>query len=478
MLVARLSGGELSIVDRLREAIRLSDGMDADKNISPAARNRALECLKRFGQRVRDMPHGTVRAVGTNTLRSAHNAAEFIAEAEQALGHPIEVIAGIEEARLIYLGVAHSLAADEQRRLVMDIGGGSTELIIGQGFTPLRMESLYMGCVNLTRRFFPNGAITAEALARAELTARIELEPLEQAFPRIGWDKAIGASGTIRAVDRVISEAGWSKGGITLEALKKVAAAMLEAGHTSALPFKGLNAERADVFPGGLAVLLAAFKALGIKHMQVADGALREGLLHDLIGRIHHEDVRSRSVANLAVRYHIDNAQAARVEQTVLACAAQVQNQIQLDADSMRLWLGWAAQLHEIGLDIAHSHYNRHGAYVVCNADLPGFSRQEQTILAEIIRYHRRKLNKAAFAELQKKWQSTALWLTALLRLSVLLHRGRNNEALPALALNAGKRQLQLRFPAGWLNEHPLTRADLEQEAVYLRAVEFELKYE
>ena len=477
MIVARLHDGDIQIVDRLREVVRLSADLDDKRKIADDAQARAIECLQRFSQRLQGLPASCVRTVGTNTLRSARNARDFLPQAEQALGYPIEIISGMEEARLIYLGVAHNIAADASRRLVIDIGGGSTEVIIGEGFAPLCMESLYMGCVTMTQRFFPNGHITPEAMKKAEIAARVELEPVVSIFKDAGWNTSIGASGTVRTIEKIVCESGWSTHGISRSGLKKLVKNISAAKHISELNIKGLTPERAPVLPGGAAILNGLFKGLGIEHMDVSDGALREGLLHDLLGRIHHEDVRSRSVTNLAKRYHVDLAQSARIEQTVQHCVDQVADAWQLDSYEITQWLTWAAQLHEIGLNVAHSHYHKHGAYIIENADLSGFTRREQQFLSLLVRAHRRKLPVALFKLLPQEKSQLMMPLAVIFRLGVLLHRSRTTNSLPAFSLQASKNALALQFPEHWLEQHPLTQADLEQEATWLRGMEFELTF-
>ncbi len=477
MIVCRLNDGELQVEDKLREMVRLGAGLDAQRFLDEETQERALACLERFGQRIEGIHPSRVRAVGTNTLRTARNASEFLGRAEQALGQPIEIIAGTEEARLIYLGVAHSTGADTSRRFVMDIGGGSTELIIGEGFEPQYMQSLYMGCVSFTRAHFGEGRITAKAVKRAELAALVELEPVQQVYRSLGWERALGASGTIRAIRTVVQAEGWCKEGITLKALKALREAMLAAGHIDKLQLKGLSAERAPVFPGGVMVLLATFKALGIGQMQVSDGALREGLIHDLLGRVSHEDVRARAVANLAKRYHVDTAHAERVAETAGGLLDQVAEAWKLEREESRQWLAWGAQLHEIGLDIAHSGYHKHGAYIAEFADLAGFSRQEQLVLACLIRNHRRKISSSSFKRLASHRLHAARHWMVLLRLAALLHRSRSPEAPPEPQLKAGEEKLKLRFAEGWLDAHQLTRTDLELEAGYLQAAGFGLKF-
>ena len=477
MIVASLRQGELVVVDRLREMVRLAAGLTPDRFLTEEAQKKALDCLQRFGQRLRDMPSGSVRAVGTNTLRVARNSAQFLVQAEQALGHPIEIIAGIEEARLIYQGVANSLNNDGKRRLVMDIGGGSTEYIIGVDQAPLQKESLRMGCVSMSLNHFNDGKITAKRFKRAVIAAQAELEPFENAFRHGTWEQAIGASGTMRTVEKLLVSNGWSKEGITLEGLNQLIEAMYDAGHCDKLQLPELSNDRKPILPGGVAIIYASFKSLQIPKMKVADGALREGLIYDLLGRINHEDVRDRTVAALASRFHVDQEQASRVCQTLADFSRQVLPMGGVEREDAETWLNWAAGLHEIGIDIAHSNYHRHGAYIIENGDLPGFSRQDQKLLATLVRFHRRKLIPKSFKELVKPWDIAAFPMTLLFRLSVLLHRSRQPTPLPAITLAMTENRIILRFPKNWLKDHPLTAADLEQEAGYLLGAEMVLDY-
>lgn len=476
IVVARLFEGELTILDRLKEPVRLASGLGPNKQLAPEAQERAIECLRRFGQRVHHLPRGSIRAVGTNTLRSARNGRTFLLAAREALGHPIEIVSGIEEARLIYLGVSHSVESDDRRRLVIDIGGGSTELIIGRGFEPLDMNSLYMGCVSMTQQYFSDGAITKRAFRKATVAAHRELEPHRAHFAAQNWEVAVGASGTIRAVYDVASAEGFGADGITLEALYRVRDACIAAGQIGTLALVGLSADRAPVFPGGVAVLTAAFESLGIEQMSVSGGALREGLLYDLLGRLRDDDVRNRSVAALAARYHVDEPQATRIERTALACLAQVATAWELEDDEAKRMLAWAAQLHEIGLGIAYSHYHKHGAYIAENCDLAGFSTEGQRLLAALIRTHRRKLPSPSVDQLGEPAATRALRLAVLLRLAVSLHRSRSPDPLPPVTLRARKNTLEIAFPKGWMKQHPLTRADLEQEVAYLGSAGIKLR--
>lgn len=475
LIVAQARDGSLHVLDRLQEMVRLAGGLDIHDRLTPATRRRALDCLARFGERLRGLPEGSVRAVGTNTLRRMHNAEAFLAAAERALGHSIDIIAGREEARLIYQGMAHSRPDDGRRRLVVDIGGGSTEFIIGEGLEPLTMESLHMGCVSLTQTHFPAGVLSAKTMRRAETAARLELQPIEGQF-RSGWELAIGTSGTIRSVRTVLRGEHLTDGAITRDALIQLRDLLVDSKHVDNIELAGLNPERAPVFAGGVAILLAVFEALGIERMQVADGALREGLLHDIIGRLTQHDVREQTVSALTARFRVDPVQAERVSNTALHLLRQVARSWQIDEEGMRL-LGWAARLHEIGLVVAHNQYHKHGAYLVEKADLPGFSRHEQQLTAALIRGHRRKFPRDVLDALPLAQRLQAYRLSTVLRLAVLVHRARQNIELKGLRLRTSKNLLQLRFARGWLRGHPLTQADLEQEVAYLRAAGWRLEF-
>ncbi len=477
MLVARVEQGSFRVVDRMRGMIRLAAGLDADNLLGDKAIARALTCLEQFGERVRDLPRAAVRVVGTNTLRKARNAADFIARGEFALGHSIDIISGHEEARLIYLGVSHGLEDEADIRLVVDIGGGSTEFILGRRFDPLHMESLHMGCVSHSALYFPDGVINPATMRAAEIAARLELEPLETSFRRIGWQSEIGASGSIIAIRDVISALGFSQEGVTPPALTRLKQVMFELGRVERLNLPGLSDERRPVFAGGVAILAAIFDALGLQRLRVSQSALREGLLYDLLGRIHQEDVRERTVADLITRYQIDSVQGERVDATAQMLLSQCPAEWNLAGDEQRRLLRWAALLHEIGLAISHSQYQKHGDYLLSNLDMPGFARGEQRRLATLVRNHRRKVAVPEIHQLPAGQVEQVLRLSFVLRLAFVLHRRRSDEALPDIELSVDGDTVKLRFPADWLNAYPLTRADLEQEALYLKPTGFKLKF-
>lgn len=476
MVVARYTHGQLVIVDRLREMVRLAGGLDEQDRLNKEVSARALECLERFGQRLRDMRAGSVRVVGTNTLRRAHRKQGFLTRAREALGHPIEIISGIEEARLIYLGVSNTIANEPGRRLVIDIGGGSTEVIIGEGFTPLLLESLHMGCVGLSMEYFSGGKVSAKRFERARVAARLELEPVQAAFRAKGWQHAVGSSGTIRIILELIRHFEPTATTITAAGLERLIREVTKVGQVSSIGLPEITSERAPVFPGGLAILAELFATLGIDQMRIADGALREGLLYDMIGRFRNEDARERTVRAMQQRYHVDTEQATRVEATALAFYKQVCEAWELDESLAELAISWAARLHEIGLDVAHSQYQKHGAYLLLHADMPGFAREEQQLLSFLVGSHRRKLALMVVEELIPPWDRKAPFLALPLRLAVLAHRGRGRTPLPAVKLMAKGRSLTLQFPKRWLKEHPLTVADLLQEVEYWRGAGFRLR--
>lgn len=477
MIVANMVDGNIIVVDRIRDSVRLAAGLDEHRNITPAASERALECLRQFGQRIQGLPDDAVSAVGTNTLRKAKNSNGFLTAAHEALGYEIETITGLEEARLIYLGVAHSMAGAEGRRLVVDIGGGSTELILGEEFKTLYRESLHMGCVSMSQNWFADGKLTSGSIKKARIQAMLELRPVQGYYSRLGWQTAIGASGSIKSIGKVSEQMGWTDVGITAYSLKKIRKAMLAAGETNKLKLKGLSEERLPVFPGGVMVLSAVFEALGIEHMLVSDGSLREGLLYDQIDRTRHEDVRDNSIHAFSERFNVDRAHVERVRKSAMRLYNECSHVWKLDDDEYSSLLGWAAEVHESGLAISHSQYQKHGAYLVEYTDLAGFTREQQKILAALVRTHRRKFSNKFFENLPggsgKKIRKTAI----LLRLAVLLHRSRRDRSFADLRLKIGQNKLKLIFPDGWLDDHPLNKADLVAERQYLEAAGFRLRF-
>lgn len=457
--VARVDNEQIYLLDGLREPVRLAAGLTDGKLLDKESQHRALACLQRFGERLRGLPREAVRAVGTNSLRVAKNAAEFLPQAEAALGFPIEVIAGREEARLIYLGVAHGLPQSGGKRLVMDIGGGSTEFIIGDGLEPIRLESLYMGCVSFSLRFFPDGKITKSTLKQAELAARNELQTIVSDYRQTGWSVALGSSGSARVLCDILEQNGYSESGITREGLERLRAELIRVGDVRRLALQGLKSDRIPVLPGGFAIMYAALSELGIDQMKPALGALREGVLYDLLGRFHNHDMRDVTVQQFMRRYHVDRRQAQRVAQLSGSLALQFLEG-QPNEEGQRL-LDWAAHLHEVGISVAHSGFHKHTAYILRNADMPGFAKKEQERLSLLALAQRGNLDKVRgqFVSAQD------IPLAMALRLATVFYRNRSDAPLPAMRGRFSGTKFHLALQAGWCAQNPLTDTALQEEA-------------
>lgn len=465
LAIARLDHGEVRKVASMSEKVQLAAGLDADKVLSEEAQQRGLDCLSRFVGRLGSVSPQRMRIVATNALREATNAQEFIDRAQRILPKSIEIIAGREEARLIYLGVSHTTSGSG-RRLIVDIGGGSTEFIIGQDFDPLQTESLQMGCVAFTREYFPDGSISLAAFERAKAAARKEVLAIAALYRETGWDSVMGSSGTIKAARQLLMQQGLSddQGSITLPSLKILCDQVLKWKHTSEIYFDGLKEDRKAVLPAGLAILMGLFEVLGIESMIYSDGALREGVMYDLLGRFRHEDVRDRSVQALMARYYVDPRQAERVANTARALFDQVKDVLVLDEDDGDV-LRRAANLHEIGLAISHGSYHRHGAYLLEHSDVPGFSKIDQLRLSLLVGQHRRKLKEEAYTQVMQVGGKSLVALCLLLRLAVLFHHARTDQAVPMFVLSVQNGYWQLAVDqqeAEW----PMLQADLQAEVV------------
>ena len=484
------AGKQIYPLDSYKETVRLAAGLDSDKMLDADAFERGLSALARFGERLRSFHPDQVRAVATNTLRVARNASSFLQQAEQVLGFSLEVIAGREEARLVYLGVAHALppplndSGAPGNRLVVDIGGGSTEFIIGNGFEPQLMESLYMGCVSWSRQYFRHGEIDRHNLKEAELAAQREISAIARTYKQQGWQQAVGSAGTANALAELIHDnnlgggASLPLGLITRDGMEALRQELLKAGHLNRLKLEGLKPDRIPVLLGGFAIMMAIFQELNLQQMESCDNALRLGVMHDLIGRSQNHDLRAVTVAQFQERYGVDRAQATRVG--TLAAQLFVSTGL-LDGDELEAQLQslrWAADLHETGLSISHSSYHKHSAYILANADMPGFSKKDQQDLALLVLGHAGKLGKLKAAFAVRSQPPTVLdWVRiACLRLATLLFRRRVDLDLPTLSLDIKASNYTLHFGAHWLNEHPLTHYSLEQEVAEWRKLDIALK--
>jgi len=457
--IGRVEGALLVREGYWKETVRLAAGLDDSGRLTRKAIGIATDTLARMNERLRGMPSQQVRAVGTQTLRVARNVDDFLLEAQHALGYPIEVISGREEARLVFEGCMHSLPPSDRKRLVVDIGGASTEVIVGRGFAAERAESFKVGCVNTSLRFFKDGRIDRVSLKKAQVAASAEFEEATADFSRSQWEEAFGSSGTVGAVSEILRAQGWSDGTINSEGLLKLRHALLEAGEIRRIRLTGLKPDRQEVLAGGVAVLSAIFDTLGIDSMLPARGALRVGVLYDLLGRREHKDVRDVTVERMLERFGVDQAQAQRVA----ACAFELHGPLVPDAvEESRKRLRWAALLHEVGFAISHNDYHKHSAYLVQHGDLAGFSTSDQERIAQLVLAQRGNLRKV-HAALEEPEQLAQIMV---LRLAVILNHARRDPGLPRKSLKFGK-SVELALDGEWLGRHPLTQYLLEEEAAH-----------
>ncbi len=478
MVISLYQHGEFTVLDRQREVVRLAGGLDRRNHLDEDTADRALRCLERFSQLLRGIPSHNVRAVGTNALRRLQAKSGFMARAERALGHSIEIIAGREEARLVYLGVSKWATYEDEARLVIDIGGGSTEIIAGKGDVSHCRESLEVGCVVLSNQVFADGKLTKKRFDKAKLIAELAIQPVVSQFRLQGWSQAIGCSGTMKAIATVLIENGWSKDGLHAEGLKHLLDHAIAAGHVERLQLAGLSSDRVPVFAGGLAIVLALFELFELKEMTVSDIALREGVLYDLVGRDAPQDVRDATVKAMLIKWNVDAAQGERVRETALALYRQIASIWDIQEDLFEDILGWSAQLHEVGLSVSHDGYNKHGAYLVGKADMAGFARRDQLLLGALISGHRRKFPLELFEDLPSTLVTPAKRIAVLLRLAVLIHRGRVGHGAEDVLISVDGRTVALKFAYGWLEQNPLTEADLKQEQAWLKQIGLKLDFQ
>lgn len=505
LLVVKINDGVIEIIDRVKEMVQIAKGLNASNQLSPLAQERALHCLRCFHERIRDIPPSQVRIAGTKALRSASNAYSFLKQAEAALGHSIDIISGYEEARLVYLGVSHDISPDKGRSLVIDIGGGSTEFIIGENQQSRLLESLPIGCVTYSDEFFndeqgnfPN-AITAEMIWKTYYSTCMELEAITHAYKRAGWDIAVGSSGTMRAIAQLMQNDVLT-GVITKDGLSL----LLNQLHTEGklLNTAGLSAERRSTLPAGIVILSAIFDQLNLDEIHVVDSALKEGLIFDMLGRLSKQsinsDIRHQTVNKMMEQYQVDKEQATRTDLTLShfidALPAPIVNGINVEQ-----LLHWAAQLHEIGLNISHTGYHNHGHYLLQESDMAGFSRFEQEVVALLVGSHRRKISADKLALFTADNQQALYPSLVCLRLATLLNQRReDNIELPTITFafvktleentevnpnanhdlnTTNELQITLRFPEGWLDKHPLTFHNLSREQRYLSPLKVTLQF-
>ncbi|AAP96191.1 exopolyphosphatase [[Haemophilus] ducreyi] len=472
MIVARIVNGSIQVLSRLKRRVRLADGLNEERVLSQEAIERGVNCLSLFSDRLQGFDVENVKVVGTYTLRRAVNNDEFLQQAAKVFPYPIQIISGQEEARLIYAGVSHT-QPEKGRKLVIDIGGGSTEIAVGDDFSPLRVESRHMGCVSFAKRFFPEGQLTAEYFEQAYQTAIEKIEDLAWEYRELGWENVLGSSGTVKTVQKVLVAQGYRDGLITTARLKILVERCLQFTSLYNIQMKGLVEERADVLVPGLAILLALFDTFKIEAMRYSDGALREGVMYGLEQAFQVSDIRQRTAEGLAEQFNIDQQQAQRVEKTALALFEQVKNwRNHRQVSELRSILKWASLLHEIGIVINHNGIHKHSAYIIAHRDLPGFDVEQQHLLAILMRFHLKAFKCSDIRSTNRYQHRDILTLLRLFRLAVLLNRSRQAAVFPQiLTLKTEKNHWQISFDLDFLTKNPLVLADLEEEQQYLAAL-------
>lgn len=470
--IGRYDGGQIQRVDYIKETVRQGGDLDADRNLKPDAIERGIKCLARFGETLKGFPQTHVRAVATQTLREARNRDEFIKLANKALGYNIEVISGVEEARLIYQGVSRLLPQSNERRLVIDIGGRSTEFILGQQFTAHTTDSLRVGSVAWSLKYFPNGELSEHHFYRAEIAAESFLDAIADTYRREYWDVAYGASGTFGAIADILTLEGFKAGQITKKGLDWLRHELVRAKYADRVKLAGLKEDRKAVIGGGLSVMLAIFDLLNIETLIVADGALRHGLLYDMVAEANHDmvDMREASVKLLTNRFSVSATQAANVKETAIYLFDQLTKEINqtqlLDGDlainEQRRMLGWAAQCHEIGCAISHTESHRHGAYILDHSELMGFSQRELHRLSLLVLGQHGKIRKLDLTQMDAGF----IVILACLRLAVILCHSRNKPDIKGLSLHLHDHSIELHTTHAWQQKHPQTAYLLEEEII------------
>ncbi|TDQ17827.1 exopolyphosphatase/guanosine-5'-triphosphate,3'-diphosphate pyrophosphatase [Raoultella sp. BIGb0149] len=473
MLVVREVAGSIQTLSRIKRKVRLAAGLNSDNALSAEAMERGWQCLRLFAERLQDIPPAQIRVVATATLRLAVNADEFLAKARDILGCPVQVISGEEEARLIYQGVAHTTGGEDQR-LVVDIGGASTELVTGTGAQTTSLFSLPMGCVTWLERYFADRNLTKDNFELAENAAREVLRPITDTLNYHGWKVCVGASGTVQALQEIMMAQGMDER-ITLAKLQQLKQRAIQCGRLEELEIEGLTLERALVFPSGLAILIAIFSELNIRCMTLAGGALREGLVYGMLHLAVDQDIRSRTLRNIQRRFMIDTEQAQRVARLAADLVSQLDSYWELEPLSRDLLVS-ACALHEIGLSVDFKSAPQHAAYLVRNLDLPGFTPAQKKLLATLL------LNQTNAVDLSSLHQQNAVkprvaeHLCRLLRLAILFASRRRDDLLPSVTLTAEDEKLMLRLPEGWLENHPLGSEMVEQECQWQSYVHWALE--
>ena len=475
LVVAKMQGSRLRITDRMKEIIKLAEGLQPDGSIAPDHQGRAVQVLADFGKRIENLPPQNVRAIGTSALRNASKAKGFIEQAESLLGVPLDVISGREEARLIYSGVSLALHDERHRHLVVDIGGGSTEIILGKAGVPTVLDSLEVGNISLSRKIFADNSLTTSLFLNAvqEVDRRLLASKLMEEGATVEWDIAIGASGTMRAMETILKNLGLAEKGVTRKGLETIIDTVIQHGGMKKMVINGLNPERAETFPGALAILYAIFQRFDISYMQVSQNGIREGLLFDVAKVQHFHDRRHETLHQMMDYYGVDKGQVGRLVDFFNHYLPQIAPTLPMGEKRAALLLSSAAHLHEIGKSIAYRGYHKHGAYIARFAEMPGFTRQQQGQIGFLILNQRKRLK----TQLSPVEDHLDWGLVALFRLAHLFNRHRNDQSFPIEMTQWDGKRFSLTISPDWLEQHPLFAKDLDRERKYFKAegVEYRL---
>jgi exopolyphosphatase/guanosine-5'-triphosphate,3'-diphosphate pyrophosphatase len=471
LVIARVVAGSLQTVQKIKHKVRLAEGLNEKNILSDEAMERGLNTLQSMADSMQGLEPRNVRIVATHTLRKARNAKVFLSKARKVIPYPIEIISGPEEARLIYMGIAHTTQT-EGKRLIVDIGGGSTEFAVGEHLLPSICKSVQMGCVSYQQRYFEKGVITKKAFQAAITSARQEIELVVGNLQRFSWETNIGASGTIRSICSVLTAQAQSESdvSITKAGLNELIQACCEIGDASKLNFPGLTDDRKHVFAAGLSILVAVFRSLDLEKMEVSSAALREGVLYEAHDSGANGNIRERTAQSLATRYDVDTRFAKKVWATSIKLFEHAADTWNIHTQDLRHLLAWAALLHEVGLQINSRGVQRHSSYIIEQTDLPGFNQEQQKLLATLVRYHRKKIKLAEIPTFVNYSETVVLKLLILLRLGILLNINRQENQLPEFGVEIVEQKIILSFPENWFDLSPLLLADLQQENRYIEA--------
>ncbi|WP_448212374.1 Ppx/GppA phosphatase family protein [Colwellia sp. MEBiC06753] len=474
MLITRLVADGVQTVDKVKRKVRLASGLDEHNRLSTDAMSRGLECLSFFAERLQDIAPENIRIVATATLRIAQNADEFLAKAQLILKQPVVLLSGIEEAERIYLGVAHTSECGA-KRLVLDIGGASTEVVIGEHFTIHQAISLNMGCVTFNQQYFTNGKLSAKQFDQAIAQAKSQLLPYLATYETFGWQTVLGGSGTMQALAEILVY-NHRPAIITYEFLQEIKQQLLQFEQFDSIKIAGLTSERTPVFASGLAILIGLYQSFNIQSLQLSGGALREGLLYEMLPDMRKVNIRERTIHSLVERFHIDEAHADRVKHQAQRLYDDLAADWQLSDENLKQMLFAACKLHEVGLLLSFKYHQRHGAYIIQNADLPGYDQTERQLIVTLVNLYKGDIEPEALSSMAITDQVTAAKLLAIFRLAVILCRRRKDEVLPDYQSSIDGNTIKLCLPATWIEQHPLIADELMQENQHLASLSLALQ--